>query len=115
MESRAWAEYIVDERQRRYNVFKTEEEAKREAEKILVRRQLEDIARHLNGDRKIDWYNGEQRKYFISFNYRDDMIELEGCLIKKYQGVIYCLDENFLNTAIKEIGEGRLIKYLRGK
>lgn len=115
MESRAWAEYIVDERYRRYNVFKTEEEAKQEAEKVLVRRQLEDIARHLNGDRKIDWHNGDQRKYFISFNYWEDMVELEGCLIKKYQGVIYCLDENFLNTAIKEIGEGRLIKYLRGK
>ena len=54
MGSRAWAEYIVDERYRRYNVFKTEEEAKQEAEKILVRRMLEDIARRLNKGNKIE-------------------------------------------------------------
>lgn len=31
-----------------YNCFKTEEEAEAEAEKILIRRKLEDIARRLN-------------------------------------------------------------------
>ena len=31
------------------------------------------------------------------------------------QGTVYCLDRNFKDVAIKEIGEERLIKYLRGK
>lgn len=98
-----------------YNCFQSREQAEAEAEKILIRRQLEDIARRLNRGRKIDWDNGDQRKYFISFNYWEDMIELEGCLIKKYQGVIYCLDENFLDVALKEIGEQTLKKYLKGE
>lgn len=97
-----------------YNCFQSREQAEAEAEKILIRRQLEDIARRLNRGRKIDWGNGD-RKYFISFSYWDDMIELEGCLIKKYQGVIYCLDENFLDVALKEIGEQTLKKYLKGE
>ena len=42
-----------------YNCFKTEEEAHLEAEKILIRRQLEDIARKLNKGNKIDWNNSE--------------------------------------------------------
>ena len=74
MESRAWAEYIVDERYRRYNVFKTEEGAKREAEKILVRRQLEDIARRLNKGNKINWENDKQFKYYICIDSRDNEI-----------------------------------------
>ena len=115
MESRAWAEYIVDERYRRYNVFKTEEEAKQEAEKILIRRQLEDIARRLNMGEKIDWDNEDQRKYFIRFNYYLGIIELDYSFRQQFQGLIYCLDKKFLDTAIKEIGEERLIKYLRGE
>lgn len=39
-----------------YNCFKTKEQAEAEAEKILVRRQLEDIARRLNRGRNIDWF-----------------------------------------------------------
>lgn len=105
-----------DDFQRRliYNCFQTREQAEQEVEKILIRRQLEDIARRLNMGEKIDWDKGDQRKYFISFNYWEDMIELEGCLIKKYQGVIYCLNESFLDVATQEIGKERLEKYLKG-
>ena len=115
MESRAWAEYIVDERYRRYNVFKTEEEAELEAEKILVRRMLEDIARRLNKGEEIDWSDEGQTKHFIFFDCKTQLIERDGNLRNKIQGVVYCLDMDFCNVAIKEIGEGRLIKYLRDK
>ena len=98
-----------------YNCFKTREQAEAEAEKILVRRQLEDIARRLNKGRKIDWDNQEQDKYFIRFSYWEDRIRLETCWKNKSQGVIYCLDENFLDVAKREIGEYRLIKYIRGE
>ena len=113
-ESRAWAEYIVDERYRRYNVFKTEEEAKQEAEKILIRRQLEDIARCLNKGEEFDWSDENQYKWYIVYNTTFGFTTYS-VSVNTVQGVVYCLDKNFLNTAIKEIGESRLIKYLRSK
>ena len=96
-----------------YNCFQTREQAEQEAEKILVRRMLEDIARRLNKGVKIDWNNYEQDKYRIEL-YKNNIIT-NFYNIHKTQGVVYCLDKSFSNTAIKEIGEGRLIKYLRGE
>lgn len=98
-----------------YNCFQTREQAEQELEKILISRQLEDIARRLNRGRKIDWNNQEQDKYFIRFSYWEDRIRLETCWKNKMQGVIYCLDKNFLDVAKREIGEDRLIKYIRGE
>ena len=43
-----------------YNCFQTREQAEQEAEKILVRRMLEDIARKLDRGKKIDWENYDQ-------------------------------------------------------
>lgn len=96
-----------------YNVFKTDQEAKTEAEKILVRRMLEDIARRLNKGIKIDWYDNEQSKYCIEL-YCNDIIT-NFYYGHKTQGAVYCLDENFKDIAIQEIGEERLKTYLRGK
>ena len=114
IKSRAWAHCIVDEHYHCFNCFRTEEEAEAEAEKILVRRQLEDIARRLNKGRKIDWSNENQYKWYFVYDTTFGFATYSVSSITA-QGVIYCLDKNFLNTAIKEIGEGRLIKYLRGK
>ena len=111
IESRTWAGCIVDEHYRGYNIFKTEEEAKQEAEKILVRRQLEDIARRLNKGKKIDWYDSEQSKYCITLHCNNIITNFY--LAHKTQGTVYCLDKNFLDVALKEIGEERLNKYLR--
>lgn len=98
-----------------YNCFQTREQAETEAEKILVRRQLENIARRLNKNEKIDWNNEDQNKYFICSNHWQDIIILERGWKNKFCGVIYCLDKNFLDIAIQEIGEERLKKYLRGE
>lgn len=46
-----------------YNCFQTREQAEQEAEKILVRRQLEDIARRLNKEQKIGWKSESPHKY----------------------------------------------------
>lgn len=99
---------------RTLNYFKTREEAKQEAEKILVRRQLEDIARRLNKGREVDWSNEEQYKWYFAYSTTFGFATYS-VYENTTQGVVYCLDKNFLNTAIKEIGEERLIKYLRGK
>ena len=99
---------------RTLNCFKTREETKQEAEKILVRRQLEDIARRLNKGREVDWSNEEQYKWYFAYSTTFGFATYS-VYENTTQGVVYCLDKNFLNTAIKEIGEERLIKYLRGK
>ena len=101
-------------RYRTYNCFKAKEQAELEAEKILVRRQLEDIARRLNKGREVDWSDENQCKWYIVYNTTFGF-ETYSVSENTTQGVVYCLDKNFLNTAIKEIGEERLIKYLRGK
>ncbi len=98
-----------------YNYFPTKEQTEQEAEKILVRRMLEDIAKRLNRGEKIDWNNGNQNKYFICFNHWQDIIILEHGWKNKFCGVIYCLDKNFLDIAIQEIGKERLKAYLRGE
>ena len=97
-----------------YNCFQTREQAEQEAEKILVRRQLEDIAKCLNKGQEIDWSDENQYKWYFVY---DTTFGFATYSVSENttQGVVYCLDKNFLNTAIKEIGEGRLIKYLRGK
>ena len=98
-----------------YNCFQTREQAEQEAEKILVRRMLEDIARRLNKGNKIDWNNNKQFKYYIWINSRDNEISWAGEVSHISQGVVYCSDRNFYIAAIKEIGKERLIKYLRNE
>ena len=108
--------YIHSERYNTYSTFKTKEEAEAEAEKILVRRQLEDIAKRLNKNEEIDWRNLEQNKYYLSCdNYNRCGKICCVCSNNTVQGAVYCLDKNFLDVAKREIGEGRLNKYLRGE
>ena len=96
-----------------YNCFQTREQAETEAEKILVRRQLEDIARRLNKGNKIDWNNDKQFKYYICIDSRDNEIIWDREVRYISQGIVYCLDINFWKVAIQEIGEQRLKAYLK--
>lgn len=98
-----------------FNCFETKEQAEAEAEKILVRRQLEDIARRLNKGKNVDWNDKNQPKYSICLDVINNAIVWEGRAQFISQGVVYCLDATFRNVAIQEIGEERLKKYLRGK
>lgn len=107
------SDYFDSQRYQYYNCFQTREEAEQEAEKILVRRMLEDIAKRLNKGKEIDWYDSEQSKYCIEL-YCNNII-MNFYLAHKTQGVVYCLDMNFYKVAIQEIGEERLKKCLRGE
>lgn len=97
-----------------YNCFQTREQAEAEAEKVLVRRQLEDIARRLNKGENLDWSNNSQCKYYL-YLWLGEELEQHIASVRLIQGVVYCLDENFLDVAIQQIGEERLIKYLKGE
>ena len=98
-----------------YNCFQTREQAEQEAEKILVRRQLEDIAKRLNKGEKIDWLNSNQYKYSLHFSFFLNKICITYNIHNKEQGTVYCLDKSFEDVAIQEIGEQRLKTYLRGE
>ena len=98
-----------------YNNFYNREQAEQEAEKILVRRQLESIARRLNKGKEIDWKNDSQFKYYIAYDYEKDILDSIPAYRYKRQGTVYCLDKHFLNVAIREMGKKRLNRYLRGE
>lgn len=98
-----------------YNCFQTREQAETEAEKILVRRMLEDIARRLNKSKKIDYEDKIQCKFCIVYNIVKDRIEIDSDYNCIRIGVVHCLNMKFLDVAIQEIGEERLKKYLKGE
>lgn len=98
-----------------YGCFQTCEQAEQEAEKILVRRMLEDIARRLNKGEKIDWKCTQQAKYYLRYNIDRDEFDIDLDFNIARVGVTYCLNRNFPEIAIQEIGEERLKKYLRGE
>lgn len=102
-------------RYKAYNCFRTKEEAELEAEKILVRRQLEDIARRLNRGRKTDWSDANQCKYYIYIGMLNNHLLWGKSRLRKTEGVTYCLDSDFYKKAEQEIGTERLIKYLKGE
>ena len=69
----------------------------------------------LNKGREIDWNNKEQTKYSFRLDTIDNEIIWDDETRFISQGTVYCLDENFEDVAIQEIGEERLKKYLRGE
>lgn len=93
------------------NCFKTQEDAEKALERLKIRRQLKDIAERLNKGRKIDWSNAED-KYCLSFYFNEEITTLTQ-KYSKMQDAIYCLDKNFKDVAIAEIGEERLRNYLK--
>ena len=87
------------------NYFRTKEEAEKTIEKIQIYTQLKDLALRLNKGKEINWDDKGQGKYFIYY----DNIYKKICTTCNYWtevlGQTYCLDENFLEEAKKEIGE----------
>lgn len=79
--------------------------------KSEIETKLKNIAERLNAGRKIDWKNGDQKKFSIYYDYDSEILDYDFRLMFKVQGTIYCLNENFLEVAKLEIGEENLIKY----
>ena len=95
------------------NYFKTEEEAEKVLNKILIYNKLKDLALRLNKGEPVDWGNKNINKYYI---YLTCHTGGENKLTWSYNqsckefGNIYCLDPNFLSVALDEIGEEDLRK-----
>lgn len=95
------------------NYFKTKEEAEEYRKKIKTYYDLMDLADELNGDRKIDWKNSNQRKYHICYDCYENKLEINCVYGYKVIGQIYYLDENFLDIALERIGKDRLEKLFK--
>ena len=106
---------ILDEDYELGNCFKTEEEAEKVVRHLKTRAKLQRIADRLNNGEKIDWKSNNTTKYFLLFDYEKNCIVCDFYWTYKNQGTIYCLDENFKDIAIKEIGEEELTAYLKGE
>lgn len=96
------------------NSFSSLEEAQMEAEKILVRRMLENIASRLSGEEKIDWNRPSQCKYYLYYDTVSNSIDIE---YTQYTAIdtVYCLSPDFKSVAIQAIGEERLVNYFMGR
>ena len=106
-------DYIDNHRYKTGNYFKTEEEAEEYIEKIKIYMKLKRLSERLNNGKKIDWNDRDQYKYYILYNYYSDCIDVDDTYIYQKQGTIYCLNEDFKDIAIKEIGEERLLKLFK--
>lgn len=93
--------------------FSTKEARDKAMFKLEIETKLKNIAERLNNSRKIDWKDKDQNKYEIYYDYMRKKIECRSFCYCKDQGIIYCLDKNFLNVAKKEISEENLIKYFK--
>ena len=92
------------------NYFKTEKEAEKVAEKIKIYVELKRLAERLNNGREINWNDNNQSKYYIEYYPSSQTIVFDRSYSYQKQGVIYCLDREFKDIAIKEIGKDRLKK-----
>lgn len=95
------------------NCFKTEEEAGKHQTILTNTQKLKDVAQRLNKGKPLDWDDYNQEKYLIVLE--DDMLITKRAFHLKQQGVVYCLDENFLYEAVEEIGAEELIELVRGE
>jgi hypothetical protein len=96
------------------NYFKTKEQAKQHLENLKTKAELKELMEELNGDKIIDWENPDQKKYYIYYSYPGEMLQTM-CLNDMKSMDIYCLDKDFLNKAIKKIGEKRLINMIKSE
>jgi hypothetical protein len=71
------------------------------------------LADELNGEEVIDWEDEEQRKFYIFYNHMSSSLGLGLNPNNRYEGITYCLDPNFINKAVKKIGEEKLIEMLK--
>lgn len=79
-----------------------------EKQKIYI--QLKNLAERLNNGEKFDWDDIDEDKYYIYYGYVNKELRKEYNNVRMNQGTIYCLDEDFLEIALKEIGEENLLK-----
>lgn len=95
------------------NYFKSEEEAEEYQEIMNTYYDLMDLAEELNNGKKINWNDEAQCKYVIYYSFKCNTLDEGIAYVCKEFGQIYCLDGDFVEKAIKKIGEDRLKKLFK--
>lgn len=94
------------------NTFKTEEEAKNAVERLKIRAELQRYADEHN--EPIDWKNRNTAKWYIRFNYDDEIVEWSRVRTVRDTFQIYFSSEEVTRAAVQAVGEERIKKYLFG-
>lgn len=105
------SKYEEEESYKIGNYFLTKQEAIDYRDNLITKQELKDLALRLNNGVELDWSKESHRKYYIFINYIG--LNYSWCDVSFGLGQVYCLDENFLEIAKKEIGEDRLIKLIK--
>jgi hypothetical protein len=95
------------------NYFRTQKEAATYLFNLRTKAELRALAEGLNGDRVINWNDTRQDKHSIIYNGKTGTIDNNVFSFLRAPSLIYCLDENFGDKAIEQIGEQRLIDMIR--
>ena len=82
----------------------------RHLSKLLIIRQLLEVADYLNGDWKPDWNDINQPKYFISYNSKTRTLFIQNCWYVN-SGVICFSSKEKALKAIEIIGEEELRQF----
>ncbi len=101
-----------------HQTFRTQTECQEYGDMLETHHQLIDIADRLEIPSEEDWLDINIKKYYLKLRFqistKRHTIKQEACCISKKQGTIHCLNENFYDVALAEIGTERLTKYLKG-
>ena len=106
-----WEEHSVDvARYELGNCFKSKEECEFAIEKTKVTVELKRFAEK-NNKCTINWNDYTQRKYYIKYDVKDDVIMVfsSGCM--KSGNTIYFSSQEIAKNAVDTIGTDRLKKY----
>lgn len=90
------------------NYFATRDDAINAIRKLQIYNRLKAVANRLNADRKLNWYDEEQPKYYIYGDSQNCQLHLTKDYLYPNLCTIYCLDADFLTIAKQEIGEQNL-------
>lgn len=94
------------------NVFRTEEEARREAEARRVLTELRKLARESWGSDKVDWKNVDQYKWHLFYGHDEQALCVEYRLTCQHQGAVYFASREAAEAAIQTIGPDRALLLL---
>jgi hypothetical protein len=87
------------------NCFITEEKAKDYKKYLNIKGKIRLLAKELNKNNPLDWNEGsDQVKYSICTTPKNKLVLQVDTTNTKHIGQIYCTNQDFLNEAIKLIG-----------
>ena len=101
---------LFDDNNYRYgNYYRTTYDVDKALAHLKIKQQLIDLALRLNMGVPIDWSDSNQLKYYLFKNDTGNIAQgFTRCAICQMDST-FCLNENFKDIAIAEIGEGALL------